>query len=53
MSGRISLILEVNDVFLSSYITLFRAILEMLSGLNLLLEMIDPRYLKFSTALMF
>ena len=57
MNINISLTFEASEMFLSFCITftLQRAavvweILEMFSGLNPLLEMIDSRYFKFSTA---
>ena len=57
MNVRISLTLEASEMFLSLYmiVSLERAavvwaILERISGFDLSLEMIAPRYLKFSTS---
>ena len=57
MSVRISLIVEASEMFLSLHVifSLERAavvwtILERISGLDPFLEMIAPRYLKFSTS---
>ena len=57
MSVRISLTLEASEMFLSPHIVFILeraagvwAILENISGFDPSLEMIAPRYLKFSTS---